>query len=135
MICWNITILKTSCDLKYFMWLEKEWLSCHSSKCIRVKCKCHINLIPISSFKSIWSSSLRAEHCICFNFLFEFLFSFQNFIPYFYINFLNLLILERGGRERNIDLWFHLFMHSLVASCMCLDQESNPQSWCSGTML
>ena len=35
------------------------------------------------------------------------------------------MILERKeGRERdsNIDLLFHLFMHSLVASCMCPDR-------------
>ena len=32
-----------------------------------------------------------------------------------------LLILER--RERNIDLWFHSFMHSLVATCMCLTRD------------
>lgn len=27
-------------------------------------------------------------------------------------------------RERNVDALFHLFMHSLVASCMCSDQSS-----------
>ena len=36
---------------------------------------------------------------------------------------------EGKGRERNIDLLFHLFMHSLVDSRMCLDQGSNPQPW------
>ena len=54
----------------------------------------------------------------------------------FFNLFLNLLILERerkeGGRgrekekEKDIDLLFQLFMHSLVASCMCPDQGSNP---------
>ena len=44
--------------------------------------------------------------------------------------FFNLLILERGGgeRERNINLLLHLFMHSLVASCMCPDSRSNLQT-------
>ena len=38
---------------------------------------------------------------------------------------------EEGGgererkRERDIDLLFHLFMHSLVDSYMCPDQKSN----------
>lgn len=39
---------------------------------------------------------------------------------------------ERRGvrveRERELlDLLFHLFMHSLFGSCMCPDQELNPQ--------
>ena len=33
-------------------------------------------------------------------------------------------------RERNIDLSFHLLMHSLVDSGMCPDQGSNLQPWC-----
>ena len=41
-------------------------------------------------------------------------------------NFLKvyLVILEReeGKRETDIDLLFHLFMHSLVDSCRCPDQ-------------
>ena len=36
---------------------------------------------------------------------------------------------RRAGGKRNIDLLFHLFMHSLVASCMCPDQGSNLQLW------
>ena len=32
-------------------------------------------------------------------------------------------------KERNINLLFHLLIHSLVDSCMCPDQESNPQPW------
>ena len=41
-----------------------------------------------------------------------------------------LLILEREeGKERNINLLFHLFMHSLVASCMCPDWGLNLQPW------
>ena len=45
----------------------------------------------------------------------------------------------RGGkegekaRERNIDLFFHLFMYSLVASCMCPDWRLNLQPWCVRT--
>ena len=35
-------------------------------------------------------------------------------------------------RERNTDLLFHLFMHSLVDSCMCSDWGSNSQSWYMG---
>ena len=41
---------------------------------------------------------------------------------------------EREG-ERNIDLSLHLFMHSLVVSCMCPDLGSNLQPWCIGTTL
>ena len=45
------------------------------------------------------------------------------------------LILERE-RERNTDLLFHLFMHSLVDSCMCLpDWGSYLQPWHMGTTL
>ena len=40
----------------------------------------------------------------------------------------NLLILEKkaGGereKKREIDLLFHLFTHSLVASCMCPERK------------
>ena len=51
---------------------------------------------------------------------------------------------KEGGREgerkkeerlRNINFLFHLFTHSLVASCMCSDWRSNPQFWCMGTTL
>lgn len=43
---------------------------------------------------------------------------------------------ERGReRERNISLLFHLFMHSLVNSCMCPDGEWNPQPCCIGITL
>ena len=34
---------------------------------------------------------------------------------------------ERKGDSKNIDMSFHLFMHSLVASCTCPDQGLNPQ--------
>ena len=63
----------------------------------------------------------------------------------FLFNIYFLLILERKKgrgekerekerereRERGINL-FHLFMHSLVASCMCPDWGSNSQPWCIG---
>ena len=35
-------------------------------------------------------------------------------------------------RERDINLLFHLSMHSLIASPMCLDRGSNPQPWRTG---
>ena len=40
------------------------------------------------------------------------------------------IYLEEGGcrekeKEKNIDLWFHLFMHSLVDPCMCPEQGLN----------
>ena len=38
-------------------------------------------------------------------------------------------------RNRNPDLLFHLFTHSLVASCVCPDWESNPQFWRIGMAL
>ena len=49
----------------------------------------------------------------------------ENYV--FYLFILNLLILE-SQRERDINLLFHLFMHSLVDSCMCLDWASNLHS-------
>ena len=51
--------------------------------------------------------------------------------------FLKIDFREEGGgeREKNTDLLFHLFMHSLVDSYMCPDQGSNPQPWYIGTML
>ena len=40
---------------------------------------------------------------------------------------------ERGrkgeGGERNVDLLFYFFMHSLVDAYMCPDRGSNPQPW------
>ena len=46
---------------------------------------------------------------------------------------------REGGRERegerNNDLLFHLFMHSLVASYMYPDWRLNPQLWHTGMML
>ena len=42
---------------------------------------------------------------------------------------LKKLIRGVGGRERNMDLLLHLFMHSLVDSCRCPDQGLNPQPW------
>ena len=54
--------------------------------------------------------------------------------------FLNSLIFfffregeERG--EREIDLFYHLFMHSLVDSCMCPNWGWNPQTCPIGMML
>ena len=40
------------------------------------------------------------------------------------------MILEEGGErevETDLDLLFHFVMHSLVDSCMCPDQRSNPE--------
>ena len=37
-------------------------------------------------------------------------------------------------REKNINLLFYLFMHSLISSCMYPDQRSNPQLWHIGKM-
>ena len=60
-------------------------------------------------------------------FILSILYNFLEEISYFK----NLSQRERerkgGGRERNLDLSFYLFMHSLVPSCMCPDQRSNPQ--------
>ncbi|KAF6099960.1 hypothetical protein HJG60_011676 [Phyllostomus discolor] len=44
----------------------------------------------------------------------------------------NLMICQR---QRETALWFHLLMHSWVASCMCLDWGSNPQLWPIGMTL
>ena len=38
-------------------------------------------------------------------------------------------------RERERDLLFHLFLHSLVDSCMCTDQVLNLQRWHMEIML
>ena len=40
---------------------------------------------------------------------------------------------RKRERERNINLLFHLFMHSLVASHMCPDLGRNTQLWRTGT--
>ena len=45
------------------------------------------------------------------------------------------LFIHFRERVRNIHLLFHLFMHSLIASCMCPDWRSNPQPWLIGTTL
>ena len=48
----------------------------------------------------------------------------------FNISFIDLGTREEGReRERNVDLLFHLLVHSLVASCMCPDQRLNLQPW------
>ena len=43
----------------------------------------------------------------------------------------------KGGREgkRNIDLLFHIFVHSLVNFYMCPHQGSTLKLWLMGTML
>ena len=38
-------------------------------------------------------------------------------------------------RQTEVDLLFHLFMHSLVASCMCPGGRLSPRPWCIGTVL
>ena len=42
---------------------------------------------------------------------------------------------EKGGGEGETDLLFHLLVHSLVQSCMCPDQVSNPWPWCIRSVL
>ena len=42
---------------------------------------------------------------------------------------------QERDRQIDIDLLFHLRMHSLVAFCMCPDQVSNPQAWPIGMTL
>ena len=52
----------------------------------------------------------------------------ENFLRLFFFR-KHWFYTQRGrGRRRNI-LWFHLFMHSVIASCMCPDQGSNLQPW------
>ena len=56
-------------------------------------------------------------------------------VPCTLLLFFKKLILEReegGKRERNIDLLFQLFMHSLVDSYMCPGWELNPQTGVAG---
>ena len=49
---------------------------------------------------------------------------------HFFLKIFYLLILERERkREREREILFQLFMHSLVASCMCPDWRLNTQSW------
>ena len=56
---------------------------------------------------------------------------FSSFTLFLFFNFVfYLLILEREGqRKRNISLLFHLFMHSLIVSYMCLGWGLNLQPW------
>ena len=55
---------------------------------------------------------------------------------YVVLKFYLLIFRERKGEEReNADLLFHLFMHSLVDSCMCCEWGSNMQPWHIRTML
>ena len=65
-------------------------------------------------------------------------------LDFFLTAFFKLLLLfinfrEREGREterkKHQFLLFHLFMHSLVDSCMCPDQGWNPQPWYIRMML
>ena len=53
----------------------------------------------------------------------------QSYI-YFFCN-----VIDFRERGRNINLLFHLLMHSLVDSCVYPDRGSNPQPWHSRTML
>ena len=54
---------------------------------------------------------------------------------FFFLNvYIYWLIWERE-REIEINLLFHLFMYSLIDSCMCPDRGSNPQPWLIRTML
>ena len=56
----------------------------------------------------------------------------MSFLNYFRVCFflnLSLIFFNWWERERNIDLLFHLLMHSLVSSLMCPEQRSNPQPW------
>ena len=53
-------------------------------------------------------------------------------IFFFFKKFIDFRETEEGegrGRKRegDVNLLFHLFMHSLVDSCMCPDWELNPQ--------
>ena len=58
-----------------------------------------------------------------------------NHNDFFFIEFLERE--KKGEREREggASIVFHLFMHSLIASCMCLNQGWNLQSLCMRTML
>ena len=40
----------------------------------------------------------------------------------------DLIVLEGERKKRNIDLFFHLFMHLLVDYCVCPDWGLNLQS-------
>ena len=42
---------------------------------------------------------------------------------------------ERRGEQRERELLFHLFMHSLVNSCVCPDWRLDLQNWYIGVML
>ena len=55
----------------------------------------------------------------------------------FLFYFIDFFREREGGskREKNINLLFHVLMHSLVDSCMCPDQGSNLQPWSIGMML
>ena len=64
--------------------------------------------------------------------MYSFLLNFYSFCPWPIFFFFYLLICRKRGKERksekerHTDLLFHLFMHSLVDSCMCPDQGFEP---------
>ena len=55
------------------------------------------------------------------------------------LHIIHMLFFDRffreKGRESEIILLFHLFLHSLVESCMCPDRGSNLQPWSIGMTL
>ena len=55
------------------------------------------------------------------------------FFKFLFIDFREKAREEVG--ERETDLLFYLFIHSLLDSCMCPDQGLKPQPWHSGMML
>ena len=67
-----------------------------------------------------WLKQLSLPHCIFF-------FKKNSFIHFRKRE-------EERKKERNINWLSHLFMHSLVNSCMCPNWESNLKPWHIGTM-
>ena len=64
------------------------------------------------------------------------IFTLSLFFKYVFIDFRKMI----RKRQRETDrqkrgFVVHLLMHSLIDSCMCPDQGSNPQAWHSGMML
>ena len=103
----------------------------------------------IQSFNSQTSSFFQISSFLSYYFLDDFLRSRLDLLfPHHSIHDSSLVLFKKKivlidfreggegrGRERNINLLFHLLMHCLLAFSMCPDWRSHLHPWCIGTVL